>query len=323
LGAKIERKESLKMMYGAGKHQYSLVDGWAKLSEGESFRDVTGIAVNKQDQVVVLNRSQHPIMVFDHEGNLVSSWGEGYFGRAHGSCIGPDGSIYCTDDRKHIVTEFDSKGKVLMVLGTKDKPSDTGYRPTSDFFESLATITHGGPPFNRPTGVDISPSGDIFVADGYGNARVHRFSADGQLLFSWGEPGPAPGQFRLPHSLRVDRCERVWVADRENSRIQIFNDKGEFLTQWTDLFRPTDLCIANDVVYVSELCRRISIFTMEGKLLARWGNEGHDPGDPLFVAPHAVAVDSHGDLYIGEVAVTSAKVDRGARTIQKFAHRSE
>ncbi len=307
------------MKYGAGDHTYELVDGWAKLSEGESFRDVTGIAVNNQDQVIVLNRSEHPIMVFDREGNLMSSWGEGYFGRAHGSCIGPDGSIYSTDDRKHIVTKFDPEGKVFMVLGTKDKPSDTGYRPTSDFFESLMTITRGGPPFNRPTGVDLSSSGDIFVADGYGNARVHKFSADGQLLFSWGEPGPAPGQFRLPHSLHVDEYDRVWVADRENSRIQIFNDKGEFLTQWINLFRPTDLCIANNVVYVSELCRRISIFSRENKLLARWGNEGHNVDDPLFVAPHAVAVDSRGDLYIGEVALAAAKVDRGTRTIQKFA----
>ena len=307
------------MKYGAGEYTYRLVDGWAKLSEGESFLDVTSIGVNNQDQVIALNRSQHPIMVFDREGNLLSSWGEGYFGRAHGSCIGPDGSIYCTDDRKHTVTKFDPKGKVLMVLGTKDKPSDTGYREVPDLWERIASIKQGGPPFNRPTSVALCSKGEILVSDGYGNARIHKFSQKGELLFSWGEPGPAPSQFRLPHSLRVDKYDRIWVADRENSRIQIFNDKGGFLAQWTDLLRPTDLSIADDVVYVSELCRRISIFTIEGRLLARWGNECHNMDDPLFVAPHAVAVDSHGDLYVGEVALTYAKVDRGTRTIQKFA----
>ena len=112
------------MKYGAGKYTYRLVDGWAKLSEGESFRDVAGIAVNDQDQVIVLSRSQHPIMVFDREGNLLSSWGEGYFGRAHGSCIGPDGSIHCTDDRKHIVTKFDPEGKVLMVFDRSIDPKE-------------------------------------------------------------------------------------------------------------------------------------------------------------------------------------------------------
>ena len=209
-----------------------------------------------------------------------------------------------------------------MVLGTKDKPSDTGYRDVRDLFERIASIRRGGPPFNRPTGVALSSSGDIYVSDGYGNARVHKFNHEGKLLFSWGEPGPALGQFRLPHSIWVDRHDRVWVCDRENSRIQIFNDNGEFLTQWTNLIRPTDIFIDEDeTVYVSELCNRVSIFTIDGELRARWGNEGHDVNDPLFVAPHAIAIDSKGDLYVGEVAMAHAKVDRGARTIQKFVRK--
>jgi len=311
------------MPYGTGEYTYELVDGWAKLAEGESFLDVSGIAIDSHERVYVLNRSKHPVRVYDCEGNLLSSWGEGYFGRAHGCCIGPDDSIYCTDDTKHTVSKFTLEGKLLMMLGTKDKPSDTGYREVPDLFEKIASITRGGPPFNRPTGVALSSSGEIYVADGYGNARVHKFSPDGILLFSWGEPGPASAQFRLPHSIRVDKQDRVWVPDRENSRIQIFNASGEFLTQWTDLFRPTDIFIDDeDVVYVSELCKRISIFTINGKLLSRWGNESHDVNDPLFVAPHAIAVDSRGDLYIGEVAMTYGKVDRGSRTIQKFARRT-
>jgi hypothetical protein len=207
-----------------------------------------------------------------------------------------------------------------MVLGTKNKPSDTGYRDVPDPFERLASITRGGPPFNRPTGISLSHFNEIYVSDGYGNARVHKFSRDGKLLYSWGEPGAAQGQFRLPHSICLDSSDRVWVSDRENSRIQIFSDNGEFLNQWIDLIRPTDLFIRDRTVYVSEFCRRISIFSIDGKLLARWGNECHDLSDPLFVAPHTIAVDSRGDLYVGEVSKIYASVDRGSRTVQKFIH---
>ena len=308
------------MPYGAGKYTYELVDGWAKLPEGWSFLDVGGISIDAKDRVYILNRSNRPIMVFDRDGNLLNSWGEGFFNRAHGSCIGPDGSLYCTDDRNHIVAKFTPEGKLLMTLGTKGQASDSGYLRTFDFWESLARIQRGAPPFNRPTGVAVTPSGEIYIADGYGNARIHKFTPDGKLLFSWGEPGGAPGQFRLPHNIWIDKQGRVWIADRENNRIQIFTARGKFITEWTDVIRPTAIFIdAEETVYVSELCLRASIFTIDGKLLARWGNQGKDKETALFHAPHAIAVDSRGDLYVGEVSMTSAGVDKGAKTVQKFA----
>jgi DNA-binding beta-propeller fold protein YncE len=308
------------MRYGTGKYQYELVDGWAKLAKGESFIDISGIAIDSQDQVYIFNRSKHPMMIFDREGNLLSSWGEEHFTHAHGIYIGSDDGIYCTDDMNHTVTKVDADGHVLMTIGTRNHPSDTGYRNVPDLFEKISTITRGAPPFNRPTGVALSASGEIYVTDGYGNARVHKFSPEGKLLLSWGEPGAGPGQFRLPHSVFVDKQNRVWVTDRENSRIQIFDSEGHFLTQWIDLIRPQGLVIDDDdTVFIAELCKRISLFTIDGKLLARWGNEGHDVRNPLFIAPHAIARDSRGDLYIGEVSMTNVmKVDRGSRTIQKF-----
>jgi len=313
------------MLYGTGKYTYELVDGWARCPEGWSFIDVCGLSIDSQDRVYVLNRGTHPVMVFDREGSLLTTWGEGFFKRAHGSCIGPDGSIYCTDDKNHTVRKFTPEGKLLMTLGNEGQPSDTGYvQDWFDFFWSLTTITKGGPPFNRPTGVALSSSGEIYVSDGYGNARVHKFTPDGTLLFSWGEPGHAPSQFRLPHSIWVDRQERVWVPDRENSRIQIFNAQGEFLSQWEDLFRPTDVFIDDEgIVYVAELCLRVSLFTLNGELLARWGTEAQqDAETALFVAPHAIAVDSRGDIYVGEVSMAHARIDRGSRTVQKFARRT-
>jgi sugar lactone lactonase YvrE len=308
------------MLYGQGNYRYELVQGWAKLPADESFMDVGGVCTDPNGRVYVLSRTEYPITVFDRDGKMVSRWGKGVFARAHGSCIGPDGSIWCTDDRNHTVSKFTPDGKLLKTLGTKDQASDTGYHDAADLFERLASIAHGGPPFNRPTGVAFAPSGEIYITDGYGNARVHRFGADGQLISSWGEPGPGPSQFRLPHHLCVDRSSRVWVVDRENSRIQIFREDGMFLAQWTNLFRPTGVCIdKDDIVYVSELCMRVSVFNMNGELLARWGNDGNKGEDRLFVAPHVITVDDRGDLYVGEVAMTHAKLNRGARTLQKFA----
>ncbi len=309
------------MSFGSGKYTYELDDGWAKLPKGWSFFDVCGLAVDAQDRVYILNRSEHPVMVFDRKGNLLTSWGEGFFQRAHGSTVGPDGSVYCTDDGHHTVSKFTPEGKLLMVLGNKDQPSDTGFvhTPGLTMTACLHTIKQAGPPFNRPTGVAVSSSGEIFVSDGYGNARVHKFSPDGKLILSWGEPGAGPGQFRLPHSVWVDKDDRVWVPDRENHRLQIFDAKGKFLDQWTDVSRPTGVVIDKDqIVYVSELTQRVSIFNIKGKLLARWGSQGESQETALFLAPHALTVDSRGDIYVGEVAKTFAKIDRGARTVQKF-----
>ena len=312
-----------KMSYGTGKYRYELVDGWAKCPEGWSFFDVCGLSIDSQDRVYIFSRSAHPVAVFDREGNLLTSWGEGLFKTPHGICVGPDGSVYCTDDDDHTVRKFTPEGKLLLTLGNKDQPSDTGYvQEWFEFFWSLTTIKRGGPPFNRPTDIALSSSGEIYVSDGYGNARVHKFSPDGTLLFSWGEPGNAPGQFKLPHSIWVDKQERVWVVDRENSRIQIFNAQGEFLSQWTDLSRPTDIFIdAEETVYVTELCLRVSIFTNDGRLLTRWGGGGKDKETSLFIAPHAIAVDSRGDLYVGEVS-WAVGVDRGPRTVQKFVRKT-
>lgn len=314
------------MLRGEGEYTYELVDEWAKLPQGWTFSDVCGIAVDSQDRVYVLNRSQHPIIVFDQDGDFLSTWGnENTFKRAHGCCITPDSCIYCTDDGYHTVRKFTLDGKLLLTLGSKDKPSDSGFVHIQGFTMSSCyhTIKRGAPPFNRPTGVAVSSSGEIYVADGYGNARVHKFSSEGELLLSWGEPGTDRGQFRLPHSVHLDKRQRVWVADRENSRIQIFSEEGEPLAVWTDVGRPTDIFIDQaDNVYISELNERVSIFNTDGRLLARWGSEGpYEDRPPIFIAPHAIAVDSQGDIYVGEVTMSFTGIDRGARTIQKFARK--
>jgi DNA-binding beta-propeller fold protein YncE len=314
------------MIFGNGDHRYELIEEWAKLPGGWAFLDVGGLAVDSADRIYVFNRSPHPLMVFDRNGNLVSSWGEGVFNRPHGIRIADDGSIFCTDDGSHVVRKFAPEGKLLMTLGTKDKPSDTGYVENADLLVSLDTIKRGGPPFNRPTGVAFSSSGDIYVTDGYGNARVHRFTSLGHLVSSWGEPGKGLGQFRLPHNIWIDKEDHVWVPDRENSRIQIFDSTGAFLSQWINVVRPTDVFIDDDqIVYVPEIGHvgdagpGVGLFDLRGKLVTRWGCRPEDHRTDLFVSPHAITVDSHGDVYVGEVALTHSGIDRGSRVVQKFA----
>jgi streptogramin lyase len=307
------------MKYGNVDYTYQLVEGWAKPINGQSLVDVTGISIDSDDKVYVFNRSKRPMVVFDSNGYELNSWGEGLFKRPHGSFLTNEGHIWLTDDNSHIAYKFTKEGELLMSLGNLNQPSQTGYRPGLDIFERISFISKASGPFNLPTGVAIASNGDIFISDGYGNARVHKFNSKGELLLSWGEPGPGKGQFRLPHNIWIDNTDRIWIADRENHRVQIFDTNGTFLNQWTDLLRPSHVFIDNnDIVYISELSRRISIFDIDGKLLSRWGNESHSVENPLFVGPHVICVDSQGDMYVGEVAQTFGKVDRGAQTIQKF-----
>jgi hypothetical protein len=302
------------MFYGARKYRYELVDGWAKYPEGWSLLDLPMIAIDSQDRVYAISRGAHPVMVFDRDGNLLTSWGEGVFKRPHGIYVSPGGSVWCADDY-HLVRKFTPEGKLLLTLGNKDQPGDTGYLQQANFLVSTTTIK-GGPPFCRPTGTAESSSGEIYVSDGYGNCRVHKFTPDGTLLLSWGEPGKGPGQFRIPHQIRIDKQDRVWIADRENSRIQIFDAQGKFLTQWVDLQRPNDMWIDDEeTVYI---CGQggVHIFTIDGKLLARCDSPK---------GAHGIAVDSRGDLYIGTFVGTSYGIDGvnvGSRTLRKFARKT-
>jgi DNA-binding beta-propeller fold protein YncE len=324
------------MIVGDGQFRYELAEGWEQLPDGWEHKDVAGVATDSRDRVYVFTRSEHPVIVYEQDGTFIRSWGEGVFSpRPHGITIGPDDSVYCVDDADHTVRKFSPEGELLMTLGTSGQPSDTGYTGT------IPTIVRPGEPFNRPTNLSIAPNGELYVSDGYGNCRVHRFSADGELLQSWGEPGTGPGQFNLPHGIWVLGDGRVLVADRENDRIQVFSPTGEYVTEWTDVQRPTALFADRDgLVYVSELAwwpgqqsyrhgpiseyrpARVCVMNDEGQVQARWG--GPEPcADGSFCAPHGLYADSRGDVYVGEVTWTFAGsrglVPPDCHTFQKFA----
>lgn len=311
------------MIFGNDKLNYKLDEGWGKLPDGNNILDIPGIAVDSEDRVYVFSRDKQGVFIFDSEGNFKNTIGKKIiFDRPHGAYIDLDDSLYLIDDDGHVVRKFSSSGKLLLTLGSQGESSDSGC-----VNRDYRTIKRGASPFNYPTNIAISSVGDIFVSDGYGNARVHRFSPSGELILSWGEPGEKPGQFNLPHDIAISNDGRVYVADRENSRIQVFDQKGNFITQWTDLNRPCGLHIDKDNnVYVAELGKRVgrydldykeglpdfpsdvlwsrlSIYDLEGKLITRWGEADFNlPGS--FLASHCVCTDSKGNLYVGEVLKT-------------------
>ena len=291
---------------------------------------MSGVAVDSSDRVYVFNRGEHPLIVFDKEGKFLDSWGEGLFTNAHGILINRNDHVYCADNFDHTVRKFTTDGTLLMTRGEVNQPAETGFKVGE------SPVQHAGGPFNMVTNVAVAANGDMFISDGYGNARVHRFSADGELIASWGEPGDGPGQFNLPHSIVVDRSGRVLVADRENSRIQFFDQDGNYLDSWTWVNRPDDLFIDDDEnLYIAELgwtlpyrerphfrtikhppmghtpITRVTVCDLDGNIQAQFGGwEPLVPGN--FIAPHGIWADSRGDLYVGEVVKTIGAIDHFA-----------
>jgi DNA-binding beta-propeller fold protein YncE len=318
-----QHREEAIMRVGAGEHTYEVEESWGRLPAGWSYLEVSGVAVDRQDRLYVFNRGRHPMIVLDRDGTFLGSWGEDMFTRPHAATMGPDDTLWLVDDGDHTVRHCTLDGKVLLTIGTPNAPAPKW----------------SGRPFNRPTHAAFAADGSLYITDGYGNTRVHRFTADGGHLGSWGEPGTDPGQFNLPHNVGVDRQGRVYVADRENFRVQVFDAAGRFLTQWNNLYRPCALYVDRqgdrDRVYVGELCAsvavsegiqnlgaRLQIFSTDGARLARIGAPLPGSGAGEFVAPHGIAVDSRGDVYVGEVSYTirgrQLNPPRELRSLQKF-----
>jgi streptogramin lyase len=325
-------------LVGTGELLFEPVSDWPQLPDSVQLVEAVGVATDSQDRVYIFNRGDPPVLVCDRDGNLQRSWGAGQFVRPHGIWIASDDTIYLTDDCGHSVRQFSSDGELLKTIGPSGERSETG---AVDF--DHRNITSGGAPYNLPTNSVLAQNGDLYVTDGYGNARVHRFSSSGELLASWGEPGSGPNKFCVPHGIGVDRDGRLYIADRENSRIQILSPDGGFVGEWTDVVRPCEVFVGrNDLVYVAELGARaglfpwmspdpaaiggrVSIFTQDGDVLSRWGNQD-DPTKPdALFAPHDIWVDSLGDIYLAEVA-RSAQPAAGQDaaqfpTMRKFARR--
>ena len=289
--------------YGSGEFQYSFEEGWAKLPAGMTFKECPGVAVDSRDNIHVLTRGEHPIIVLDREGNYIRSYGEGLFSadRTHGLFIAYDDSVLVADDGIHTIQKFNSEGDKLMEIGERNHPAPLW----------------SGQPFNRPTSAAIMPSnGDVYISDGYGNSRVHVYTGSGDYKFSWGEAGIDEGQFMTPHNIAIDSDDKVYVVDREAHRIQIFDARGKFLTMWNNIHRPDSMVLWQDHIYVGELNgtgapggrpglgHRVTIYDLDGNRVCVFGAPEEGEGAGKFIAPHGIAVDSKGDVYVGEVSFT-------------------
>lgn len=321
---------------GEGDLRFEPVIDWAQTPAEVTIVEAVGVAVDSRDRVFVLNRGGPAVVVLDADGRFQDAWGEDLFVRPHGIWVAADDTLYLTDDLGHSVRQFTPDGQLLRTVGPSGQPSETGV----EGFD-YRRITQGAEPYNLPTNVVVNSAGEIFVADGYGNARIHHFAAGGEWKRSWGEPGVAAGQFCVPHGLGIDDQGTLYVADRENSRIQIFDGDGQLQAVWTDVIRPCEVFVAADqLVYVAELGGRaglfpwlearpdaiggrLSIFNRQGQLLARWGG-GQDPSAPHdFYAPHDIWVDRQGSIYCSEVQLSAAQASgvdaSGWPTLRKFA----
>jgi NHL repeat len=294
---------------------YEVDANWPKRPAAFQWRYMTSVALDSKEQVWLLGALDPQVQVYGGDGTFVSGWGEGRFMNPHHITVDHEDNVWITDFGRHVVEKFTPEGDLLLTLGTVDEAGEDA--------------TH----FNRPTAAVVSPAGDIFVTDGYSNNRVAHFNAAGEFVKTWGKLGVGAGELSQPHAIALDSQGRVYVGERNNCRIQIFDQEGNSLAQWRNLVNPWGIWITpDDEVYVC------------GSSPKRWGahsNLGNPPTDQLVMKLdttgrvlelwtfplaeegklipgqidwiHGIAVDSRGNLYLSDVADNSA-----AHRAQKF-----
>jgi sugar lactone lactonase YvrE len=294
------------MTVGTGNFTYEVVPNWGTMPDGDRIRGTSTIAIDAEDRVYAFCRQGDAVRIFDRDGRYITSWGEGWFVNPHGIGLSPDGLVYCVDNKAHTVMSFTPEGKLVRIWGRRGKPSDTGYLP------HLSNPQRTAGPFSYPTNVAFNAAGEMFVSDGYGNARVHKYSPEGDLILSWGEYGTGPGQFDTVHDVVVDRQGRVLVCDRGNARIQAFTDSGEFLFQTRVRKKPNAIASDPDGFIYALDDKYVHTYSAQGELLSTWGQRDINPqatDDEIITAVHGMAVDSSGNIYTG--------CDRHERYIRK------
>jgi DNA-binding beta-propeller fold protein YncE len=306
---------------------YQVVDGWLDGAAGAGpLPDVADVAVGPDDNVYVLARGPGRIIVISPSGEVIRVIGAGTLSvRPHGVAIDPVGTIYCVEEQRHAVARFAPGGDFIGWLGSVDTPSATGADAgASDLAARLRTIKTSAGPFNLPTHALVSEDGELFVTDGYGNAAVHRMTAQGELIATWGSPGEGRGQFRVPHYDCFLGESRLAVCDRENGRVQVFSKSGVWEQVWESQ-RPSGIAVdrGRGLVFLSEMgvdegsdlfargqIKRseppmVTIWTADGEKIDEISSATDDPTDPgSFILPHGIAVDSLGDLYVAETTTT-------------------
>jgi peptidylamidoglycolate lyase len=294
------------------KIRYSLDQSWPQLPANYVLGNPTGIGIDSHQNIIVFHRAERTwptigampatlipsktIIVLDKEtGTIINSWGDNLFIMPHGLTVDKDDNIWVTDVGLHQVFKFDHNGKLLMKLGEeKIAGNDTLH-------------------FNMPTGIAVARDGSFYVSDGYGNSRIMKFSADGKYISQWGSKGNKKGQFNIPHAVCLDDKGNVYVADRENKRVEVFDSGGKFRTQWTNKNFGRICSITYDSVSkyffavddktsFLNLAHRgsdVIIFDTAGNTITNFGRSGAYDGPRCWY--HDIAVDSEQNIYVGDI----------------------
>jgi DNA-binding beta-propeller fold protein YncE len=266
---------------------HQLVNDWAKLPAGWNFGECSGVATDKQDNVWVFNRGAHPIMQFDRDGKFLQAWPDIHIVSSHGIRVDDEGNLWLIDVKGHVVIKCNPEGRVLMIVGNRQ--GTPGNNDSKDAF-------------NEPTGIAFGKNGDLYISDGYVNARIIKFNRDGEYITHWGRKGKGDVEFNLVLDVCFDSEERLYVADRHNQRIQIFDTSGKFLGKWTDIGEPWGLAYSRkeNCLYMCDgVNNRIVKLSLDGKVLGVLGSYGKVPGKLDFV--HNITLDSTGALYVAEI----------------------
>lgn len=288
-----------------GDQRYVLHANWAHLPQHLRNMIIADVVYTPDGYLYALTRNhEHPILVFDQNGEYVESIGADLnFGNEHGLSLSSDNCLWVCDSGRHVVYKLTRKGEVVMRMGTMDVPCDNGFNPEMPYPYNLFSIKCAGAPFNKPTGAMEAPDGTIWCTDGYGNTSLHHFSKEGTLLKTVGGPGIEHGKFRLPHSLWIDGEGRVWVADRDNHRVQLFDSEGELVKCFDPVYPdgipygPSAMWGDDRYIYCCQSSRGIIVYDV--RTLEYVGMIEAHAGSPIL--GHSICGDAAGNLYIGHL----------------------
>lgn len=294
---------------GEDTFQYKMVKGWLQLPEGLVLSQVTGIGIDSSQNILLFHRagrkwtepfpdtliSLNTVLTIDHKsGNIIDTWGGNHFIMPHGLTVDRENNVWVTDVGLQQVFKFSHEGKLLLMLGTAKEAGNDRLH------------------FNLPTDVAVANDGSFYVSDGYGNSRVVKFSKEGKYLFEWGSKGSKPGQFNIPHGIDLDARGNVYVADRENNRIQKFDANGRFVSLWknneADQLYSLAVSKTNNKVFAIDYLTFLS-FVVKGsdilrldstlKLVTRFGRTGSYDGPTCRY--HDIAIDNEESIYVGDI----------------------
>ena len=261
------------------------------LPAGSKMGAAAAVAFDARGHIYVLTRGAQAFFEFDPNGAFVRSFGDAMFTRSHGLKIDRDGNLWATDVGAHTVVKLNPAGQVLLTIGTKGEAGE---------WNEAA----GSRKLNQPNDIAIAANGDVFIAQGHtpgakGDARVLKFDKDGRFITSWGGKGKEPGQFDVAHGITIDPKGLLWVMDRENSRIQVFDTNGTFVREQKYKGLPCSVSFTTDAAFmVNGFTGQLLRLDASGKVLAAMGKPGTGPGE--FGEAHFVAVSPRGDVYVAD-----------------------